>query len=95
MVRGNPERWRKLEAAKRRMVYTVMRLGLSMDGVPAENRPALRFRFVGNPAFGPLPQAGHNQGSITINIAEADDEEADIDFGDEVAIEIEEEEEEE
>jgi len=74
-VWGNPERWRKLEAAKRRMVYTLMRLGLSMDGVPSENRPALRFRFVGNPAFGPPPQTGHNHGAITINIAEADDEE--------------------
>src|SRR5206468_10857625 len=34
-VRGNRERWRKLEAAKRRIIYTLMRLGLSVDGVPA------------------------------------------------------------
>jgi len=43
-VWGNRERWRRLEAAKRRIVYTLLRLGLPMDGVPAENRPALRFR---------------------------------------------------
>src|SRR6266700_2086708 len=33
-VPGNPERWRKLESAKRRIIYTLMRLGLSMHGVP-------------------------------------------------------------
>ena len=74
-VPGNPERWRKLESAKRRIIYALMRLGLGMDGVPGENRPALRFRFLGNPAFGPLPLTGHSQGAITVNIAEADDEE--------------------
>jgi len=74
-VWGNRERWRKLEAAKRRMIYTLLRLGLPLDGVPAENRPPLRFRFLGKPAFGPPPLTGHSQGEITINIAEADDEE--------------------
>jgi len=74
-VPGNPVRWRKLESAKRRIIYTLMRLGLAMDGVPAENRPALRFRFLGNPHSGPLPLTGHSQGAITVNIAEADDEE--------------------
>jgi hypothetical protein len=75
VVWGNRERWRKLEAAKRRIVYTLMRLGLPMEGVPAENRPALRFRFIGEPGSGPLPLTGHSRGEITVNIAEADDEE--------------------
>ena len=74
-VPGNWERWRKLEAAKRRMVYTLLRLGLSMDGVPAGNRSALRFRFLETQASGPAPMTGHRRGEITINIAEADDEE--------------------
>ena len=74
-VPGNRERWRKLESAKRRIIYTLMRLGLTIDGVPGENRPALRFRFLANPAFGPLPLTGHSKGAITVNIAEADDEE--------------------
>jgi hypothetical protein len=74
-VPGNPERWRKLESAKRRIIYTLMRLGLSMNGAPEEKRPALRFRFLGNPSFGPLPLTGHSQGAITVNIAEADDDE--------------------
>lgn len=74
-VPGNLERWRKLEAAKRRIIYTLMRLGLTMEGVSAENRPPLRFRFLGTPFYGPLPLTGHSQGAITVNIAEADDEE--------------------
>ncbi len=74
-VRGNLERWRKLEAAKRRIVYTLMRLGLSMNGVSAENRPPLRFRFLGNSFYGPMLLTGHSQGAVTVNIAEADDEE--------------------
>ena len=74
-VPGNRERWRKLEAAKRRIIYSLLRLGLRMDGVFSENRPALRFQFLGNTGFGPKPMTGHNQGLITVNIAEADDDE--------------------
>ena len=74
-IRGNRERWRKLEAAKRRMVYTLLRLGLPMTGVANENRPALRFRFLGNPVFGQTALTGHRGGAITVDIAEADDEE--------------------
>jgi hypothetical protein len=73
-VAGNLERWGKLERAKRRIVYTILRLGLPTEGLPAENRPALRFKFVGD-----TPDAkvltGHADGLITINIAEADDDE--------------------
>ena len=74
-IRGNRERWRKLEAAKRRMVYTLLRLGLPMTGVADENRPALCFRFLGNPVFGQTALTGHRGGAITVDIAEADDEE--------------------
>jgi hypothetical protein len=72
-VAGNLERWHKLEAAKRRLIYTLMHLGLPLDAVPAENRPALRFKFVGNTAGGPPVLTGHFNGLITVNIAEADD----------------------
>ena len=75
VVPGNRERWRKLEAAKRRIIYSLLRLGMPMLGEPTGNRPALRFRFVGNPFFGPMPLTGHSRGQITVNIAEADDEE--------------------
>jgi hypothetical protein len=71
---GNLERWRKLEAAKRRILYSLGQLGLPLGGVPTENRPALRFRFLGPDAYGALPLTGHFSGLITINIAEADDD---------------------
>ncbi|MDB6023739.1 MAG: hypothetical protein JWQ04_3596 [Pedosphaera sp.] len=74
-VPGNLERWRKLEKAKRRIVYTIMHLGLPMEGVPEEKRPALRFNFAADIAGGSPVLTGHADGLITVNIAEADDAE--------------------
>jgi hypothetical protein len=71
---GNLERWHKLEMAKRRLIYTLMRLGLPVEGGP-ENRPALRFKFIADVPGQPPMLTGHLNGLITINIAEADDAE--------------------
>jgi hypothetical protein len=71
---GNLERWHKLEMAKRRLIYTLMRLGLPMEGGP-ENRPALHFKFIADVPGQPPMLTGHLNGLITINIAEADDAE--------------------
>lgn len=73
-VAGNSARWHRLELAKRRLVYTLTKLGLPTEGVPAENRPALRFRFLGDTPGQPVPLTGHDDGVITINITEADDD---------------------
>jgi hypothetical protein len=72
-VPENLERWRKLETAKRRIIYTILRLGLPMEIVPGKNYPALRFKFIGDPPGGPAITTGHENGVITVNIAEADD----------------------
>jgi hypothetical protein len=72
---GNVDRWHKLEIAKRRVIYTIIRLGLPMEAVPQENRAALQFNFIGDFAGGPTPLTGHLNGLIVINIAEADDDE--------------------
>lgn len=74
-IAGNLNRWFKTEKAKRRMVYTLLRLRLPMDGSPAENVPALRFDFLAEPGGGSTIMTGHKDGLITLNIAEADDEE--------------------
>lgn len=74
-VPGNLERWHKIEKAKRRIVYALIRLGLPTDGVPAENRPPLRFRFLAGTGYGSYLMTGHSRGVITVNIAEADDAE--------------------
>jgi hypothetical protein len=72
-VAGNLERWHKLELAKRRIIYGLLCLQLPLDGVPEEERPALRFQFLGDPAGGPPLLTGHANGLITVSIAEADD----------------------
>lgn len=74
-VRGNLERWRKLELAKRRCLYTLLQLQLPTEGIPGEGRPSLRFRFLGDDPNGSPITTGHENGIITLNIAEADADE--------------------
>jgi hypothetical protein len=71
-VTGNRERWQRLELAKRRLLYTLFKLHLPLNAVPSEQRPALRFRFLED-VPGKMYLTGHEDGLITINIAEADD----------------------
>ena len=73
-VAGNQERWYKLEKAKRRIIYTITKLRLPMASAE-NNRPALRFSFLGDVPGGPAVITGHENGLITLNIAEADDDE--------------------
>ena len=73
---GNRAAWYRLEIAKRRLVYTLLRLGLPVqsDGDTAHQ---LRFEFLADPTTpGAAPVlTGHANGVITINLAEADDAE--------------------
>lgn len=69
----NRDRWRKLEQAKRRLIYDLLSLGLPID--------ASRLRFVFKEDQRTNPDVheehvniGHSQGVITINAAEADDD---------------------
>lgn len=70
---GNRAYWYKLERAKRRMLYTLAQLGLPV--VPRHEDPArgLAFEFLEYFDGGPPVHTGHNDGLVTINIAEADD----------------------
>lgn len=70
---GSIDRWRKLESAKRRVIYTSLRLKLPMEG--SGQNAGLRFKFLADPPGGPPVLTGHAEGVITINIAEADDAE--------------------
>lgn len=66
------ELWRRLEAAKRRLLYTLHDLGLSV--AEQGSAPPLRFRFMADSPEAEEPiHTGHAAGVITINIAEADD----------------------
>jgi hypothetical protein len=64
-VAGNFARWFRIEAAKRRLFYTLAKLGL---------QPLPIFEFLADTP-GHQVMTGHANGVITLNIAEADDEE--------------------
>lgn len=78
-VEGNREKWARLEAAKRRLLYILDMLGLPFS----EAEPKLTFDFkadVEHPGnewrnAGPaeIVYTGHAGGKITINLREADD----------------------
>jgi hypothetical protein len=76
---GTREAWCRLEAAKRRLVYSLIRLGLPLATRAEEPQRGLAFEFLADvpswtPGVGPV-LTGHENGVITINVAEADDAE--------------------
>src|SRR5581483_3207180 len=72
-VKGNLELWHKLELAKRRVVFRLLKLGLPLTGVAEENRSTLEFQFLADSTGQPPVLSGYAQGVITLNVAEADD----------------------
>ena len=64
---GNDRLWYKLEVAKRRLVYTLMHLGLPVFGRSEDPHRGIAFDFVA----GGL--TGHSSGVITVALEEADD----------------------
>jgi hypothetical protein len=70
----NHERWEKLELAKRRCIYTFLKLGLPIESAPGSNEPSLKFSFLQDKENAPV-KTGHENGMITVNVAEADDDE--------------------
>ena len=78
----NPEnrvRWASIEASKRRLVYSLLELGLPLRSKGEDPSKGLAFAFLADPPTASVEapsdnkvMTGHNQGLITINIAEAD-----------------------
>jgi hypothetical protein len=66
--------WFRLEVAKRRMLYTLMGLDLAIEPKNGNNL-GLAFEFLEDSTDGDAKRVltGHDNGLITINIAEADD----------------------
>lgn len=71
---GNHQRWYRIEAAKRRLFYTLARLGLVSLKPPNGQRDGPVFQFLADQPGVPVV-TGHLNGLITLNIAEADDDE--------------------
>jgi hypothetical protein len=76
-VAGHREAWYRLEVAKRRLLYTLLKLRLPVTDRQTDPSCGLAFELVAD-ASGPHQRpvvTGHRDGVITINIAEADDAE--------------------
>jgi hypothetical protein len=71
---NNLARWEKLELAKRRCIYTFLQLGLPLENAGGSCHRSLRFRFLQDRENAPV-KTGHEDGVITLNIAEADADE--------------------
>jgi len=75
-VPGHKEAWAKLENAKRRLVYSLHWLKLPIIDRHQDPAHGLSFEFMADGPDGTEPVlTGHDDGVITINIAEADDAE--------------------
>jgi len=71
-VGDNLAKWKNLESGKRRLFYALGGLGLPIES--RDQRPnGIVFKFMEDGPEGAKVFTGHNDGEITINIAEADD----------------------
>ena len=74
---ANVVAWRKMEVAKHRLIYTLMRLGLRHPNRADDPQAGLVFDFLADPPVkgGPQVMTGHEDGLITLALKEADDAE--------------------
>lgn len=71
----NLRRWQVIERAKKRFVYSLLRLGLPLKTRAEDPEHGLAFRFLADDQNAPHVLTGHENGVITIALAEADDAE--------------------
>ncbi len=72
---GHRQAWYRLEVAKRRLIFTLIELGLPIVSRDEDPEGGLAFEFKADAPDGTKALTGHANGVITINIAEADDAE--------------------
>jgi hypothetical protein len=75
---ANRGHWFRVEDAKRRLLYTLLRLRLPVVGRDQRPDRGLCFAFLADPASGPKVYTGHDNGLITINVAEANDSQREL-----------------
>ncbi len=76
-VEGHKTLWGRLEAGKRRLVFSLLRLGLPLEPKQEPDSEGLAFAFMADHPEEAFREdnrvfTGHNAGLITLNIAEAD-----------------------
>lgn len=74
-VLNNLELWRKLEAAKHRLFYSLLKLGLPLQNQSDNPERGLAFEFLSETEapHGQRVMTGHDNGVITLALDEADD----------------------
>lgn len=73
-VPGNLDRWRRIEQAKRRLVFSLIDLGLTPEPKQGpQDTQGLAFDLLDELPGGPKVLTGHDQGTVTLNVQEADD----------------------
>jgi hypothetical protein len=71
---NNLAHWQTIERAKKRLFYSLLRLGLPLHTRDEDSRHGLAFRFLADLPVSPQQvMTGHEGGIITIALAEADD----------------------
>ena len=72
---ANGPRWQRIEQAKRRLVFTLINLGLApQPKLGADDPSGLAFHLLEDQPGAASVQTGHDRGTITLNVAEADDD---------------------
>ena len=71
----NLRHWQRIEGAKHRLFYSLMRLGLAFPDRTQDAENGLGFAFLADMPSEPRVITGHDSGLITIALAEADDAE--------------------
>ena len=71
----NLERWKQIELAKHRLVYSLLRLKLPVSPRKRDSQNGIAFDFLADIAPDQRVMTGHNDGVITLNIEEADEAE--------------------
>ena len=74
-IPGNDVLWRKIETAKHRLFYSLLRLGLPLEDRNDDPEHGLAFDFLADPPETHASEVltGHDKGLITLALKEADD----------------------
>jgi hypothetical protein len=67
-------RWKKIEVAKHRLIFSLLRLQLPVDVKVEKEDRGIWFDFLADQPEGERVTTGHDAGVITLNIEEADDD---------------------
>jgi hypothetical protein len=69
----NRRRWKNMEVAKHRLIYSLLRLRLPFSVKKGNQTESIVFNFMADIPYGEKVVTGHDNGVITINIEEADE----------------------